>query len=208
MADWIGVDMAEPTHAPSDLPPRIARKILVDPRSGCWLWQAAIGPDGYGRGWVRGGGMKMAHRVVYELLVAEIPPGLHLDHACGVRPCVNPGHLEPVTWQENNRRAGLKRRQPACVRGHVMEGENIGVRPSSEARYCRECNTEQAREWRGQDRDEKLAKRRRQYRNRTAEQQQREKELRQDPEYKRREASRMRSLRAQRRSGPGQAALF
>ncbi len=200
--------MAEFKHVPSGLLPRIARKILVDLESGCWLWQGALGDDGYGRAWMPGGTGGAAHRVVYELLVEKIPFDLHLDHTCGVRRCVNPGHLEPVTWRENNRRAGLKRRQPTCVRGHVMEGENVGVRPSSGARYCRECNTAQASEWRGQDRQEKLAKRRHQYRNRSAEQQQREKELRQDPEYKQREAARMRRLRAQRRLGRDQAPLF
>jgi len=192
--------MAEPTHTLSDLPSRIARKIRVDLESGCWLWQAAIGDDGCGRAWVPGGTGGMAHRVVYELLAGEIPPGLHLDHACGMRPCVNPAHLEPVTWQENNRRAGLKRRKATCVRGHVMEGDNVGIRPSSGARYCRECNTGQAREWRGQGREEKLAKRRQDYRNRSPEQRQREKELRRDPEYLHREAARMRRLRAERRS--------
>ncbi len=190
--------MAEPTHVPSDLPPRIARKIRIDPESGCWLWQAALGRDGYGRAWMPGGTGGMAHRVVYELLAGEIPPGLHLDHTCGVRHCVNPDHLEPVTWKENNRRAGLKRRQSMCVRGHVMEGENVGVRPSSEARYCRECNTAQASEWRSADRPVKLAKRRQDYRNRSPEWRERQAQLRQDPEYKRRAAERQRRVRAQR----------
>jgi hypothetical protein len=43
----------------------------------------------------------MFHRVVYVLLVGEIPEGLILDHKCRVRWCCNPEHLEPVTVQVN-----------------------------------------------------------------------------------------------------------
>ncbi len=188
--------MAEPTHVPSELAPRIASRIRVDP-SGCWIWTGYIGKDGYGVAYLQGRNHR-AHRVAYILLVGEIPPLLHLDHLCNVRPCVNPAHLEPVTWLENNRRDGLKRRQDTCAQGHVMEGENVAVRPVSGLRYCRECNTEQAREWRGQDRPAKLAKRRQDYRNRSPEWRQRQAELRQDPEYKRRAAERQRRIRAQR----------
>jgi len=45
-----------------------------------------------------------AHRFAYELLVGPIPEGMDLDHVCGVRLCVWPEHLEPVTHAENLRR--------------------------------------------------------------------------------------------------------
>lgn len=75
---------------------------------GCWLWTGSITRAGYGR--IRGadahdGRTVLAHRLAYELLVGPIPQGLHLDHLCRVRRCVNPEHLEPVTLAENNRRA-------------------------------------------------------------------------------------------------------
>lgn len=38
------------------------------------------------------------------MFVGPIPEGLHLDHLCRVRRCVNPAHLEPVTQAENNYR--------------------------------------------------------------------------------------------------------
>ncbi|WP_369010576.1 HNH endonuclease signature motif containing protein, partial [Bacillus cereus] len=46
-----------------------------------------------------------AHRYVYENLSGPIPEGMELDHLCRNPPCVNPDHLDPVTHEENMRRA-------------------------------------------------------------------------------------------------------
>lgn len=79
--------------------------------NGCWIWQHAIGDDGYGRIW-NGRIMARAHRVYYERLVGPVPLGLELDHLCRVRSCVNPNHLEPVTHGENVRRGHRWKRTP------------------------------------------------------------------------------------------------
>lgn len=73
-------------------------------QGGCWLWNGSLTYDGYGlfRANNRATG---AHRFAYEYFVGPIPAGLHIDHLCRVRNCVNPDHLEPVTPQENDRRA-------------------------------------------------------------------------------------------------------
>lgn len=68
----------------------------------CWLWSGAL-HNGYG-GFFADGQRWRVHRWSYEFLVGPIPEGLHLDHLCRVRHCVNPAHLEPVTNQENIRR--------------------------------------------------------------------------------------------------------
>lgn len=61
---------------------------------------------GYVRIWVNGARV-LAHRYAYEMAYGSIPEGMELDHLCRNRWCRNPEHLEPVTHQENCRRAAL-----------------------------------------------------------------------------------------------------
>jgi hypothetical protein len=75
----------------------------------CWVWARALQQTGYGA--VRREGKNLrAHRWMYEQHRGPIPAGLHLDHLCCVKPCVNPTHLEPVTKRENERRARERKR--------------------------------------------------------------------------------------------------
>ena len=76
---------------------------FVEDENGCWIWQLATMPTGYGYG-TRGSKTILAHRIYYEEWVGPIPPGLHIDHLCRQKNCVNPGHLEAVTCRENLRR--------------------------------------------------------------------------------------------------------
>lgn len=127
--------------------------LRVNKTDTCWLW---MGPDGrsrsYGRFSVRGR-IYPAHRIAYELVVGQIPPGLPLDHLCRVPACVNPSHLEPVTHYENVMRGvspfAARARQTHCKYGHELTEENITRRPSRpDRRECRICyNARQLRLW-------------------------------------------------------------
>lgn len=86
MADREGIDMTEAT-----------------PEEDCWIWHRSINASGYGTVRV-GDKVEMAHRVAWSDANGPIPLGHEIDHTCGVRACVNPGHLELTTSSENNRR--------------------------------------------------------------------------------------------------------
>lgn len=109
----------------------------------CWIWTGSIKPNGYGHFWLETG--MPAHRFSYRDVIGEIPDGLHLDHLCRVRACVNPWHLEPVTVRENTLRglaAAMNTARGAlqthCRYGHEYTPENT-CKNRKGHRHCRTC---------------------------------------------------------------------
>lgn len=102
--------------------------------SGCWNWTGRHQDRKYGRGrLIVRGEIYLAYRVSYELFIGRIPDGLAIDHLCRNPRCVNPTHLEPVTFAENARRTAL----PYCRKGHArVAGE----------RQCGVCRREWTRQ--------------------------------------------------------------
>lgn len=130
-----------------NLPGRIRDKVRIS-RSGCWEWTSCRNQYGYGKLWWNGEN-RLAHRVVYQCAMGEIPNGLTLDHLCRVRHCVNPAHLEPVTSRENTHRGVvpsiISAKVNVCVAGrHELSGANIGIQ-SGGKRYCKACKSERER---------------------------------------------------------------
>src|SRR5690242_14759734 len=109
-----------------ELSERIRRH--TDRTLSCWLWTGALDTNGYGQLGITGKSRKPAHKVIYELNLGEVPIGMELDHLCRVRKCVNPGHLEPVSQYENNRRGfsppSVNGKKTHCAKGHEFSEEN------------------------------------------------------------------------------------
>lgn len=125
---------------------RLESKYVVDANSGCWTWTGATANKR--DKWLYGiisvnRKLKMAHRVMYELKVGEIPEGLQLDHLCRNTRCINPAHLEPVTAKENIARSvNFQSSKTRCVNGHELAGPNLYVKPNGN-RECRICRKSQ-----------------------------------------------------------------
>lgn len=118
---------------------------FIDASGDCWEWVGEQAKGGYGRISTGSAGRRthtLAHRAVWETLVGPIPDGLTIDHLCRNRRCVNPDHLEPVTFRENCLRGygvgARAARKTHCPKGHAYAGTNlVGTERHRECRSCR-----------------------------------------------------------------------
>lgn len=105
----------------------------------CWEWTACKDRDGYGK-FRAANKHYRTHRYVWEALVGPIPDGFVVDHLCKNTSCVNPDHLEPVTWAENLHRGESLQakfaRNRTCKRGHEYDGVQGD---NGEFRKCVQC---------------------------------------------------------------------
>jgi hypothetical protein len=145
------------------LPERIQAKIAIVDDSPCWIWTGSVLKVGYGNVGYKGK-VRLAHRVVYELLVGPIPEGMTLDHLCHTadascrggrtcrhRRCVNPAHLEVVTKRVNFLRgrsfAADYARQTHCSRGHEFDKIKVDHKGRA-SRQCTICQNAAKAHWR------------------------------------------------------------
>lgn len=148
------------------LPIRIQAKIAVGPDppdpylvpwtlGGCWIWTAVRDRRDYGKvhdpiayqeGLCR---TRLAHVVVYELLVGPVPEGKELDHLCRVHSCVRPTHMDAVTHRVNLLRGdSMIARQAAqthCHAGHQFDEKNTRINKRNGKRVCRACHRDRER---------------------------------------------------------------
>lgn len=117
---------------------------VPDQATGCFLWQGAADPNGYGRFRIRGRTV-LAHRFSYESAHGSLPDAPLLRHRCDTPRCVNPDHLEPGDHFDNA--------QDMVARGNVLRGERANSVRLTEAqvrqiRATRRTDREWAEEFR------------------------------------------------------------
>lgn len=111
---------------------------------GCIEWEGRKHSAGYGM--IYSGGKKIyAHRAAYESANGPIPKGMHIDHICRNRRCVNPEHLRIVTPRQNALENSIS--VPSknvikmyCSVGHKYDKGNTYYRPDGHGRMCKECS--------------------------------------------------------------------
>lgn len=108
--EWIGKtpDAAVPRavkRKPRGVPVTVEyfrERSILDPQTGCWLWQKAKAWNGYGVVKVPGGGVTRAHRYCYEIANGvSLPSAVDVCHRCDVRNYVNPEHLFQGSRRDN-----------------------------------------------------------------------------------------------------------
>lgn len=140
MKPWIARLLSDPEYLESTTKRLYAK---VDRTDECWLWTGSTTPNGYGHIYVSGQ-HPTAHSVAWVLDTGlDLPVGIVVDHLCRTRSCVNPEHLEAVTYRENTLRGNAtgngehNRRKTECPRGHPYAGENLIT--TKRGRDCRTC---------------------------------------------------------------------
>jgi hypothetical protein len=102
---------------------------MVEKTDTCWNWTGSL-MNGYGSIAVNGR-TRRAHRVAYELLVGPTDQTLVLHHKCGNRKCVNPDHLQEITYHDNA--AEMLERRSYIKRIKELEAENARMRAQLKA---------------------------------------------------------------------------
>lgn len=108
MTEWGYKDWGQVSRKQPPLKRFIKKIKLLE--SGCWEWTAAKSSNGYGLMLVDGK-TKQAHRVAYELFVGPVDRELAVHHTCHKKDCVNPAHLELLTYWQNLEESISKRRK-------------------------------------------------------------------------------------------------
>lgn len=114
---------------------------LVDPFTGCWVWQRHRNAIGYGTTSWRGRPWQTT-RLVLAATKGAFDPDLDVCHSCHNRPCVNPDHIRADEHQANLMDGSRDKRlqgqwKTECLRGHPLSGDNLSTH--SRFRGCKIC---------------------------------------------------------------------
>ena len=118
-----------------DVSETLRTRSIVDER-GCWIWQGARNPKGYGilRTTTLGGGKRnvMTHRASFMVHRGPIPDGMLVLHECDNPSCVNPDHLRVGTANDNTQDMIAKGRAKLVTRAKVSPEQVREIRTMRE----------------------------------------------------------------------------
>jgi len=130
----------------TDVVTRFWAKVDIRSHDECWPWVASRKRQGYGQ-FKLDGGMRLTHRVIWELMYGEIPDGMNVCHRCDNPPCVNPSHLFLGTQADNMADMTKKGRQASGERHPKAKLSLADVRNIRERNATGESTTALAREF-------------------------------------------------------------
>lgn len=122
---------------------RFRSKVLIGD-DGHWHWTGSLRKNGYGQFRLSTEKNGYAHRAAYKLYVGPIPEGMTVDHTCELKSCVNPDHLQLLSWEDNHRKWAES--VTHCQRGHEFTPENTII-TSQGRRACKTCWRANQKKW-------------------------------------------------------------
>jgi hypothetical protein len=99
-----------------------------------------------------------AHIITWTEKNGPVPKGKELDHfrfpkSCIGPVCCNPRHVTPKTHRENSLRSNsptaINARKKKCIRGHLLDGDNLRVKVRKgrpDGRECKKCDRDLQRQ--------------------------------------------------------------
>jgi hypothetical protein len=135
-------------------------RVTPDTFENCWIWEGAKVSEGYGFIKRKKNNKSItifAHRLMYTIHNGEIPEEYVVDHmchsdnteaceggACVHRACINPSHLQAITFKMNlelakkwrggifpeSSRKNRREKRGTCRKGHPWIEENMIIRKS------------------------------------------------------------------------------
>lgn len=135
------------------MPPRLTDRDIerfwskVKKTESCWIWCGGKIKDGYGHFHLNRKQHK-AHRISWQIINGEIPPGIWACHHCDNPSCVRPDHLFLGTTSDNQIDSAKKGRHAEvkkthCPYGHPYSADNTVV--GRLGRCCKQCHRARAR---------------------------------------------------------------
>lgn len=135
----------------------IKNMVRID-ENGCWNASKST-KNVYAARYINGNKI-LLHRLSYSVFIDKLFKKLVIDHLCKNKKCINPLHLEQVTFRENLIRgdtlASVNINKTHCIRGHEYNQKNTHITRHLlkrewkivEHRRCRQCMVDKSRQFR------------------------------------------------------------